>query len=292
MFCEVFNRLSEFGRVDSYRYIGFGSIFFSDFSLFHRSLNITNNVSIERQYVDRERFELNRPYNCIDLIFGESNEILPILDWNVKTIIWLDYDSPLSDSILADIIFVCTYLQPGSLLIVTVDAEPDDIGHRVRLLRERVDDSKIPVRLIEESLVGWNTAKTSRRIITNEIASTINARNGGRQEGEKLSYKQLFNFHYADGRKMLTVGGLLHDESQSDLVAKCGFKDFDFIKDGEEAYEIDVPNLTLREIHYLNKQLPSQDISSIEAFKIPLEDIIKYAKIYRYFPLFVVAEIG
>ena len=33
MFCEAFRRLAEFGRVDSYRYVGFGSTFFSDFSL-------------------------------------------------------------------------------------------------------------------------------------------------------------------------------------------------------------------------------------------------------------------
>ncbi|GAH69783.1 unnamed protein product, partial [marine sediment metagenome] len=144
----------------------------------------------------------------------------------------------------------------------------------------------------EESLAGWNTAKVSRRIITNEIYSTINARNGGRQEEDKLSYKQIFNFHYADGHKMLTVGGLFHNESQSDLYEKCGFKDFNFIKDGEEAYKIEVPNLTIREIQYLNKQLPCQDISSIETFNIPIEDIRKYAEIYRYFPVFVDAEIG
>ncbi|GAH88114.1 unnamed protein product, partial [marine sediment metagenome] len=158
MFCEAFNRLSAFGRVDSYRYIGLGSIFFSDFSLFHKSLNFKNNINIEQHHGDIERFKLNRPYNCIDLKFGESNDILPTLDWDVKTIVWLDYDSPLSDSILADILFVCTHLQPGSLLIVTVDAEPDPVEYRVQLLRKRVDYKKTPIRLFEESLAGWNTA--------------------------------------------------------------------------------------------------------------------------------------
>jgi len=292
MFCDAFRRLAEFGSVDSYRYIGFGSTFFSDFSLFHKSLKITNNMSIEREVEDKERFEFNLPYSCIELKFGESNEILPTLPWNVRTIIWLDYDSPLSQSILTDVATVCANAFPGSVLVVTVDAEPDKLGSRVELLKKRVGEQKLPEGLSEAKLGGWDTANVSRRIIMNEIDATISDRNGVRQPGTKFVYKQLFNFHYADGAKMLTVGVLLYDEGQTDLVAKCGFEHLDFVKTGEEAYNIEVPSLTLKEIRHIDKQLPCEDLSQLDAPSIPPRDLERYAQIYRYFPTFVDAEIG
>ena len=64
MLVETFRRLSEFGAVDSYRYVGFGSTYFSDFSLFHKTLGIRSMISIERDLSNRKRFEFNRPFNC------------------------------------------------------------------------------------------------------------------------------------------------------------------------------------------------------------------------------------
>jgi hypothetical protein len=42
MLCDAFRRLSAFGKVENYQYIGFGSTYFSDFSLFHKALGISN----------------------------------------------------------------------------------------------------------------------------------------------------------------------------------------------------------------------------------------------------------
>ena len=41
MLIEAFRNLTEFGDIGSYRYIGFGSIYFSDFNQVHKSLGIT-----------------------------------------------------------------------------------------------------------------------------------------------------------------------------------------------------------------------------------------------------------
>ena len=38
MLSEMFSRLKVFGSLESYRYIGFGSIWFTDCVLFHRAL--------------------------------------------------------------------------------------------------------------------------------------------------------------------------------------------------------------------------------------------------------------
>src|SRR5437879_5407175 len=87
MLRDAFKKLSEFGTLESYRYVGFGSTYFSDFFLFHKSLGITNMTSIEKDVANRDRFLFNIPYNCIGIEFGESGNVLPSLPWNTRTIL-------------------------------------------------------------------------------------------------------------------------------------------------------------------------------------------------------------
>ena len=292
MLCEAFRRLVEFDSLESYRYVGFGSTYFSDFLLFHKSLKITNNVSIEHDVEHKNRFEFNRPYRCITLEFGDSNDILPSLPWNVRTITWLDYDYKLEQGILTDVGFVCASSPSGSIILVTVDARPDAYKKRVSSLKSRIEETRIPNGLHDADMAKWGTAEVYRTIITNEIDTTIKERNGGLERGSRFLYKQLFNFHYADGAKMLTLGGILYNEREAKLEAKCGFENFDFVKTGKEPYLIDVPNLTLKEMRHLDRQLPCTDTKQLSASSISENDIVRYAKIYRYFPAFVEAEIG
>ena len=65
MLGNAFRKLSDFGAVESYRYIGFGSTYFSDFILFHKALGIKHMISIERDRENEERFRFNCPFRCI-----------------------------------------------------------------------------------------------------------------------------------------------------------------------------------------------------------------------------------
>src|SRR5713226_5987155 len=56
------------------RYIGMGSLWFVDFVLFHRVLGITDMVSVERDLVDRARF--NQPYDCVVVREGDIGAVL------------------------------------------------------------------------------------------------------------------------------------------------------------------------------------------------------------------------
>ena len=143
MFCEAFRRLVELGKLESYRYIGFGSTFFADFSLFHKSLGIGNSISMEKDTINEKRFQFNKPYNCITLMFGKSNDLLPTLSWDVKTIIWLDYDNELNESVLTDVAFVSTHAAPGSILIVTVDARCAEVNERINKLKSTFEGKEI-----------------------------------------------------------------------------------------------------------------------------------------------------
>ena len=235
MLCEAFRRLSVFGKVESYKYVGFGSTYFSDFSLFHRSLNINNMISIEKDENNKERFEFNRPFRCIKMEYGSSNQVLENINFEVRSILWLDYDGRLDKEVLLDINSFCSKAVPGSIIIISINVEPErDIENRVRLLREAVGSNRIPEGMLEKDLAQWGTAKICRKIIYNEIMQIFDGRNGVRSKGNMICFKQLFNFHYSDGAKMLTIGGLIYDEGQSALVDQCSFGDLSFIRKGSK----------------------------------------------------------
>src|SRR5579864_6705929 len=197
MLVETLRRLSEFGALDSYRYVGFGSTYFSDFSLFHKALGIRNMISIERDVANRVRFEFNRPFSCISMAFGESSEILSTLTWNIKTILWLDYDGSLEPSVLTDIKFSCANAPAGSVIIVTVNAEPGALTEenpRLQELQNRMGKERIPPDVREADLSDWGTARVFRRILTSEILETLSERSGGLADQNKIKYEQLFDF--------------------------------------------------------------------------------------------------
>src|SRR5579864_420538 len=104
------------------------------------TISETPSVGIEADTHNEERFEFNLPFRCITMHYGKSTEILPTLNWDCKTILWLDYDTRLEADVLADVSYFCASAVAGSVLIVTVDARPGDADPDERLddLRARV----------------------------------------------------------------------------------------------------------------------------------------------------------
>jgi putative O-methyltransferase len=292
MFIEACRLLHPFGDLNSYSYVGFGSTFFSDFALVHRALGISDLMSIEKDADNADRFDFNRPFNCIKLIFKTSTEALPKdVNWKKKTIMWLDYDGRLTDSVLADVSFFCDLAVSGSVLIASVQANPDR-KERLSKLRRRVDPTKVPAGIDEDYLQEWGTARAYYRIISNEIQSALTNRNGTKDADHKLEFKQLFHFIYADGAKMLTVGGVLHEARDRQLFDRCQLSEqLEFIRTGPDPYHLVAPSLTLREVQHLDKQLPCASTSGMSAKGISAADLEHYRRVYRYFPRFAEAEL-
>lgn len=308
MLCEAFVKLGRFCDLTEYGYVGFGSIFFSDFTLIHKSLGIKDFVSIEEREEDKKRFEFNCPYKFIKLVFGKSNDVLPNkVNWAKKLILWLDYDYKLDESVFRDISIFLLKAKSGSVILLTIDVEPDDpkdeeTGNpisRYDKLVDRVGILKIPRGTEEKDLLDTEGfPRVCFEIIDNEINRIISIRNGVVGEDDKLEYKQLFNFLYKDGSaKMLTVGGIIYSQEDKEKIQKCNFEGLEFIKSrrSDKPYKIDVPKLTFKEIFYLDKKLPINK-SSVKKRKGDLaflsKKIVKnYSKIHRYFPSFVEAEI-
>lgn len=305
MLVETFRNLMEFGDLSSYRYIGFGSIYFSDFHMVHRHLGITDLISIEKDEEKKGRFHFNCPFNCIEIQFGHSSIVLPTLSWDQRTILWLDYDGSLTEDCLTDIDFFCGNCQVGSVLVITVNAHPDRfppglqseeleiyLKKSMEDLKKRVGEKNVPIDITGKDLRNWGTAAVYRRIIHNQILASLNDKNGGRRPGNKIQYQQLFNFNYADGMKMLTVGGIIYDEGQLPMLRKSMFEErLKFVRTSDESYLIEVPSLTYKELRHLNSQLPIDDVSKLDAPDVPLDDLKRYAEVYRYFPMFAEAEI-
>jgi hypothetical protein len=247
-------------------------------------------ISIEKDAVNKERFEFNLPYKCIDVMYGPSIEELPKVNWGCKSIVWLDYDGKLSRDILTDIMIVTSKIFAGSILLISVNAENDafneHISERLDNLKQTLGENKVPCDINTTDLNGWNTAKVLRRIINNEIQEAISGRNGVLDEDQKLHYRQLFHFNYKDDAKMLTVGGIFFEDAQTALFEQCGFKQLEFIREASEPFTIEVPNLTIKEIRRLDEQLPAREGDKIALQAVPKSDIDKYSKIYRYFPAF------
>jgi hypothetical protein len=305
MLCAAFQRLHPFQRIDRYRYVGFGSIYFSDFQLFHRQLGITDMLSVEKDVSAKACFRFNRPYKCIRLKFASSAEVLPTLKWRRQTILWLDYDDRLNGNILGDIATICLRATSGSLVVISVNAQPDaepskedrdqyksetgkpfDLGdYRLRIAKELVGE-KLPAGTSGAHLRGQELTKVFREIIHNEIAEQLSIRNAILPAEEKILYRQLFHFCYKDGAQMLTVGGILYRATDEPTITACGFDKLPFIRSGVEHYNIKVPCLTTKELRHLNSQLPTIPSVKLRASGVPDADIQQYAEMYRYFPAF------
>ena len=300
MLADVLRKLSAFGRLRNYRYIGFGAYYFVDFELFHKALGITDMISIEKDSSNKARYEFNRPFKYIKMRYEKSNAVLPTLSWqDTRTILWLDYNGRLDSSVLTDVGLFFANAIAGSVIIVSINVQPEEprlnptsAAPNLDTLKLNVGDEKIPLGIKERDLVGWGNASVCNRIIHNEIQETLKVRNGGRSEGRpKLLYKRLFNFQYADNAKMLTTGGLLYEETQRELVENCEFEEYDGFLDfsGTKPFSIEVPNLTYREILYVRSQLPC-DPAKLRAESIPSEDTRKFAELFRWFPSFANVE--
>lgn len=306
MFIEVIKRLSIFRNLQNYQYIGFGSAYFNDFILYHKHFGIHDMISIEKEIDDTNRFKFNKPYSCIRMKFGDSNEILPLLKWRKKAIVWLDYDYHLNQSVLDDINTVFSKAHSGSLIIVTVKAHPDNVNTqsdqerndtRLAELLKRINKDKIPYEIKGKDLTLKKLHTVYRSIMINEINSCLTQRNGILDLPHKMVFNQIFNITYQDGAKMLTIGGILNSNKDQTLVDLASFKDLSFYSNNADSFFIDPPNLTFKELKFLDGNLPTNIDLNSGIFKnrrknlpgLSSDDIINYGKIYRYFPTFTEA---
>jgi hypothetical protein len=297
MLAELFRRLRPFGTIESYKYVGFGSVWFSDFILFHRVLGISKMLSIEKSSGSKARFDANRPFK-IDMDYSRASDALKKLTWRDRHFIWLDYDGVLDTEILSDARFVASKATTGTALVIStqcnqaaqVDQAEDDPagGAAIDRFRQTFGPGRVQDALRDEDLYGWTFGALSRTMLVAEIQEGLAARNIGDADPVKL--KVVCNINYKDDAKMSTIVVVFYKRSDQKLLDDCHFASMDFLPKGQDTITIDLPKLTVRELRYLEAQLPLNG-NELNLGAIPLSDAEKFVGLYRYFPNFAVTEL-
>lgn len=187
------------------------------------------------------------------------------------------------------------------MLLVTFNTNSDDnpcfsgnmdalFEYRKNKLKERILEKKIPTISKPIQLNKKNLHKLYREIIINEIEETLLKRNKKVIPNEEILYKQIINFDYSDDAKMMTLGFVFYQQSETQQFYQCKFKELKQYRGDSNSYIIKAPKLTVEEIRALNKILPKKEgieygIDEINnsAFDKAIEE---YAEVYQYFPQF------
>ncbi|MDD5544879.1 MAG: hypothetical protein PHX83_17060 [Acidobacteriia bacterium] len=298
MLCDLFRRLRPFGRIEEYVYVGFGSVWFSDFVLFHRALGIKKMISIEQTVSARDRIEENKPFR-IPVDYRRSGEALQALDWNSKHFLWLDYDDPLTNEMLQDVGTVARRAQSGSVLVVSVQcmkspqisqAEQDNTATAMERFVSEFGRDRVAQSTTEDQLYGWQFGALSRQMVIREIEAILAIRNSSNEGVGTIDFHPICELEYEDGAKMTTVVGVFCAADDYDTLRSCHFESLDFLSNPPGPVRIAVPKLTVREFRKLESQLPLAAGSNLELGTIPQAEANRFVEMYRYLPNFAVLE--
>jgi hypothetical protein len=299
MLCDIFRRVSPFERVEKYVYVGFGSVWFADFILFHRALGIRDMVSIEAAESAKDRIEENKPFR-IPVAYEQSKDALPKLDWSRKQFLWLDYDDPLSTDMLYDLQTVTRHSTSGTLIAVTVQCSQapqiaaeihDSSVSKVSALERFISTfgrQRVPQQTETEDLYGWRFGTLSRKLLLDEIEAGLALRNAS--STVEMQFRLICEIEYEDGAKMTTLVGIIHSVSDLTIVNQCNFDSLEFLEGSMSPIRIDVPKLTVREFKRLECQLPLSQDAELQLGTIPVGEARGFQKMYRYLPSFAVLE--
>ncbi len=300
MLLDFFRRLAGRGiPVESFRYTGMGSIHFVDHILFHKFLGIDRLVSVERDAEIRDRVQFNRPFDSVELVMAEIGHYIPKLDRDEKHIVWLDYDYPLSEDMLADVRTGAFELSEGSFLLVTVDVEPLDLKSPA----ERNSDSSRSglnyehYRDIADDL--WKPEWTKRDFTNRQVhLRVLDILGLALQEGvagrRGLSVLPCFKFVYADGNEMATLGVRIDAEDKGAELEQMRGEGADYLvlDFAADPFYINVPVLTRRERLHLEAAMPSSDPKARENCGISETNFREFARVYRFLPSYAELMIG
>lgn len=285
--------LSSFLRVcnqykDKYQYIGLGGLAFTDFKLFHKELHINEMYSFEGGSFSMDKLNVNCPYSFINIIKESSTEALPKIDLTKKSLVWLDYDDSLENFMFEDLAILMNKLPVGSIYLMSCNRQlkSDDSGeiYTVEEFREKFG-GLTPFNVTEKDLSGGEDFNTIRKMLAQLINKTIKDRS---RNGENIKFQQLYNILYQENRgaRMFTFGGVITESDKT--FEELNQSDFDFIKNDDSVYKIDIPNLTSKEIDLINKNISNDDgLKDIIDKRIATEiEISKHKDIYKYLPNF------
>jgi hypothetical protein len=290
MLLHAFHELRNLGyTISSYEYTGLGSIYFVDFALFHRYLGLTRMTSVEGDRDIEKRVKFNCPYKLIKVINDDMTAQIARLSPKRHHILWLDFDFILTEELLDAVHLAAMQLSVQSILLVTVDVEPP--GRPEDGLKHWNPTTWMRHYQQEAGMYFWRGI--SRKDFARDALPVTNARiiqavidQGLRERDEE--FIGMFSFLYADGHRMLSVGGMIGTDEDRRRIRSLNQKELFFMRDNikEQPFIIRVPLVTRKERHYLDQKMPCRKSWSPSSFEMKCDDIEDYRKIYRYYPAY------
>lgn len=285
MLLDAFQLLAVDGfPMRSYQYTGMGSVFFYDYVLFHKLLGINDMVSAEMDKSIERRVRFNVPFSGVQVRMTPIGEEIPRLSKDKRHILWLDYDDYLRNYHLADVVEAASHLSRDSILLVTIDAEP--VGGGDSKANETLEhfqaeaDAYLPAKPRPRDFTRAALPSTIAQIISRAISRGLAARD--------VTFVPLFNFVYADGHQMVTVGGMFVAHSDVQKLTSGSISQANYIRMdlAVPPLSISIPNLTRRERQLLDSNMPLRSGWECEQFEISEASLEAYSKIYRYLPAY------
>ena len=274
--------------LDALIYIGFGSIWFSDFVMAHKLLAVNKMISIEASEIGYRRAVYNAPYKIVRVEPGFSYDVLPkfFADETLAHpwMIWLDFDYELNESARDDIRSVIEKAPANSILLVTFNGldfkygSAKDRPERLRALLGGVVPDDLSREACKEGQMQETLADLALGYMKS-LAADI-ARPGG--------FVPAFRIIYKDGASMVTVGGVLPSKGAARVTA-------DVINNVEwpcrPLKPIQAPHLTIREAASLQSILPNVDrltrvMVQELGFDLQEEQLEAFETYYRQYPAY------
>lgn len=295
MLIDLYKRM-RFAQIETYQYIGFGSVAFVDFRMVYRSLGIRDLISIEEPENEEEeaRFQKNKPYEGIDLRFGNSNVVLPGIAFDRHSLVWLDYDGRADRAMANDLTGVAARMHSGSFLAFTFT---DDFPTSANAAQAQLQAFKegFPEFVAGDATAlqfqGARYAEFVRTTFGALLQTSLSDADAGEEDPRrKRVIKQVCYFKYKDTAPMATVGWIIVDVGDLNVFDSCGFEGLPFVRTGADPYRIKIPFVTTLEIREMEKRLPDLG-GAVDLDWIPENERAAFMNTYRYLPNYAPVEL-
>lgn len=298
MLIEAMRRLGTPAELAKYTYYGFGGPYLEEFRLLHESFPGMEMFSIERDAQTHKRQEFHLPCGRLSLILKDFKSFLAYYDSRGgKSVFWLDY-TELDYGQFEDFMSLLSKVAPGSLVKITLRAEPQDFIGRDPEEREK---------LFEEFGAKFGAVLPRPGVVPpadfQEFAALLQdmlwiASQQALPSAAGFVYQPVSSFCYKDGVGILTLAGVVCSKAEAEAV-RARFADWPPANIAWSPPKlIDVPFLSTKERLELQRHLPcdtdaGRQLLGVLGYWIDAglsasrAKMTQYADFYTYYPYFV-----
>lgn len=294
---EILLELSnKFIKLPKYEYVGMGSIYYYDFILFHKFLDMNLMTSIDDK-ITSKRFKFNKPYEFISFKNQKSTDYLSTRIWDTNSFLWMDYDFELDPVMLDDFGIISKSIREKDILIFTIDARCRFNSETKEKFLENFEEFISPQFKKEKYFTPLFFPNLIENICLNYFKEQMLY--------EEIKFHKLFGFTYEDGAKMYTLGGIFSKVKSLPKLKNP------FARNNTSILNIDIPLITYKEKFYLDSKIlnlknniaatkNSFNRTTIQkgsdkekiyvsnklnlSIELSIEDIEAYVKYYKYYP--------